>query len=194
MCRSTPRTASRISLDPETRQTQAPGEVLGGRLRHWGHAALEFRWPAAGAATSVGQQLRGCTGVSLHARTALLVRHSPFWCGRRVCQPAVPVVGAGGCLLTAGGCRLIPGGFWDRNRWDRLETGSRRGVGQPVRDGSEGKPVGLSAFLASRRVLNGSWSVAGCAVGVATTRYGRPTLIANVKSRRGRCALCKKHS
>ncbi|KAJ1172624.1 hypothetical protein NDU88_004468 [Pleurodeles waltl] len=39
MWRSTPRSASRNS---ETRQIQAPGEVLGGRLRHWGRAALEL--------------------------------------------------------------------------------------------------------------------------------------------------------
>ncbi|KAJ1186754.1 hypothetical protein NDU88_003535 [Pleurodeles waltl] len=50
MCRSTLRTASLISRDPETRQTQAPGEVLGGRLRHWGRAALELRRVRKGSA------------------------------------------------------------------------------------------------------------------------------------------------
>ncbi|KAJ1091364.1 hypothetical protein NDU88_004491 [Pleurodeles waltl] len=43
MCRSTPRSASRTPRNSETRQIQAPGEVLGGRLRHWGRAALELR-------------------------------------------------------------------------------------------------------------------------------------------------------
>ncbi|KAJ1198403.1 hypothetical protein NDU88_002244 [Pleurodeles waltl] len=39
MCRSTARSTSR-SL--ETQWFQAPGEALGGRLRHWGRAALEL--------------------------------------------------------------------------------------------------------------------------------------------------------
>ncbi|KAJ1116135.1 hypothetical protein NDU88_004354 [Pleurodeles waltl] len=43
MCRSTARSASRTIRTSETRQIQAPGEVLGGRLRHWGRAALELR-------------------------------------------------------------------------------------------------------------------------------------------------------
>ncbi|KAJ1143414.1 hypothetical protein NDU88_009723 [Pleurodeles waltl] len=50
MCRSTLRTASRISRDLETWQTQAPGEVLGGRLRHWGRATLELRRVRKGSA------------------------------------------------------------------------------------------------------------------------------------------------
>ncbi|KAJ1150582.1 hypothetical protein NDU88_003372 [Pleurodeles waltl] len=43
MCRSTPRSALRIPRNSETRQIQAPGKVLSGRLRHWGRAALELR-------------------------------------------------------------------------------------------------------------------------------------------------------
>ncbi|KAJ1089457.1 hypothetical protein NDU88_002608 [Pleurodeles waltl] len=50
MCRPTPRLASRIPRNSETRQIQAPGEVLAGRLRHWGRAALELRRARKGSA------------------------------------------------------------------------------------------------------------------------------------------------
>ncbi|KAJ1098007.1 hypothetical protein NDU88_003123 [Pleurodeles waltl] len=50
MCRPTPRLASRSPRDSETQQIQAPGEALGGRLRHWGRAALELRWARKGSA------------------------------------------------------------------------------------------------------------------------------------------------
>ncbi|KAJ1115748.1 hypothetical protein NDU88_003970 [Pleurodeles waltl] len=50
MCRPTPCSASRSPQDSETRQNQAPGEVLGGRLRHWGRAALELRRARKGSA------------------------------------------------------------------------------------------------------------------------------------------------
>ncbi|KAJ1202664.1 hypothetical protein NDU88_006461 [Pleurodeles waltl] len=42
MCRSTVRSPTRTTRTSETRQFQAPGEALGGRLRHWGRAALEL--------------------------------------------------------------------------------------------------------------------------------------------------------
>ncbi|KAJ1137173.1 hypothetical protein NDU88_003586 [Pleurodeles waltl] len=50
MCRSTARSASRTPRNSETRQIQAPGEVLGGRLRYWGRAALELRRVRKGSA------------------------------------------------------------------------------------------------------------------------------------------------
>ncbi|KAJ1180957.1 hypothetical protein NDU88_006168 [Pleurodeles waltl] len=50
MCRSTARSASRTTRTSETRQIQAPGETLGGRLRHWGRAALELRQVRRGSA------------------------------------------------------------------------------------------------------------------------------------------------
>ncbi|KAJ1129732.1 hypothetical protein NDU88_008098 [Pleurodeles waltl] len=50
MCRSTARSASRTPRTSETQQIQAPGEVLGGRLRHWGRAALELRQGRKGSA------------------------------------------------------------------------------------------------------------------------------------------------
>ncbi|KAJ1087624.1 hypothetical protein NDU88_000791 [Pleurodeles waltl] len=50
MCRLTPRSASRSPQDLETWQNQAPGEVLGGSLWHWGRAALELRRARKGSA------------------------------------------------------------------------------------------------------------------------------------------------
>ncbi|KAJ1084422.1 hypothetical protein NDU88_004570 [Pleurodeles waltl] len=50
MCRSTAHSASRTTRTSETQQIQAPGEALGGRLRHWGRAALELRQVRRGSA------------------------------------------------------------------------------------------------------------------------------------------------
>ncbi|KAJ1163090.1 hypothetical protein NDU88_003553 [Pleurodeles waltl] len=50
MCRLTARSASRVTRTLETQQIQAPGEVLGGRPRHWGRAALELRRVRRGSA------------------------------------------------------------------------------------------------------------------------------------------------
>ncbi|KAJ1120205.1 hypothetical protein NDU88_008379 [Pleurodeles waltl] len=50
MCRSTARSASRTTRTSETRRIQAPGEVLSGRLRHWGRAALELHRERRGSA------------------------------------------------------------------------------------------------------------------------------------------------
>ncbi|KAJ1205256.1 hypothetical protein NDU88_000691 [Pleurodeles waltl] len=50
MCRPTLRLASRSPRDSETQQIQAPGKALGGRLRHWGRAALELHRARKGSA------------------------------------------------------------------------------------------------------------------------------------------------
>ncbi|KAJ1152175.1 hypothetical protein NDU88_004952 [Pleurodeles waltl] len=50
MCHSTARSTSQTTRTSETRQFQAPGEALGGRLQHWGRAALELRRVRRGSA------------------------------------------------------------------------------------------------------------------------------------------------
>ncbi|KAJ1178304.1 hypothetical protein NDU88_003551 [Pleurodeles waltl] len=50
MCCSTSRLALRTTRHSETWQIQAPGEVLGRRLRHWGQATLELRRVRKGSA------------------------------------------------------------------------------------------------------------------------------------------------
>ncbi|KAJ1144606.1 hypothetical protein NDU88_010904 [Pleurodeles waltl] len=71
MCRSTARSTSQ-SL--ETQRFQAPGEALGGRLRHWGRAALELRRVQRGLARIplLGNPGRVSTGNAPGSLTARL--------------------------------------------------------------------------------------------------------------------------